>query len=316
MIPVITIEGPTASGKSSLAMQLAHELNTELISADSRQVYRKLDIGTAKPSKEEQAFVKHHLIDIIDIKDKYTAGDFKKQAGQLCSALWQRKKVPIIVGGTGLYVRSLLHGLFSIPDVPPEVKQEIRELHERNGLEFLHHFLAEVDPDSAARISVNDTQRILRALEVWKFTGITITDHWMKQDRTTQFTAFRILVSPERSELYSRIEKRLDMMMEKGILMEIDNLLKEGYQWSDPGLNAVGYKEFMPYFMKEDTWQNCLEKAKQHSRNYAKRQWTWYNKYSYDLVISPECIKLYEIIELVGQFLVNIVGLYTNQEEV
>jgi tRNA dimethylallyltransferase len=312
MIPVITIEGPTASGKSTLALQLSLELDTELISADSRQVYNKLDIGTAKPSREELALVPHHLIDIIDIKEKYTAGDFRLQAGQICKSLWEKGKIPIIVGGTGLYIRSLLQGLFTIPDIPEGIKYEFRDLLEVKGLEFLHHFLEEIDPEAASRISANDPQRILRALEVWKFTGTPITDHWKQQDRSSQFTAFRILISPARSELYSKIDKRLDTMIEKGILREIDSLLSEGYLWSDPGLNAVGYKEFMPYFMHEDTWQNCLEKAKQHTRNYAKRQWTWYNKCVFDLTTSADSVTLSEIIELAGHFFVDTVGLKTN----
>jgi tRNA dimethylallyltransferase len=303
MIPVITIEGPTASGKSALAMKLASDFNTELISADSRQVYQKLDIGTAKPPKEEQALIKHHLIDIISIKETYTAGDFKNQATNICSSLWDKKRLPIIVGGTGLYIRSLLHGLFSIPKVPDEIKHEFRTLLERNGLEFLHQLLNKIDQEAAFKISIKDTQRILRALEVWKYTGIPITEHWKKQDRTSQFKAFRILITVDRSELYERIDKRLDTMIEKGILREIENLLKEGYQWTDPGLNAVGYKEFIPYFEKLDTWQNCLVQAKQHTRNYAKRQLTWYNKCKFDVAFSPGMFNISELEANIDLFL-------------
>ncbi len=306
MIPIITIEGPTGSGKSAIAMQLALELGTELISADSRQVYQKLDIGTAKPSKEEQEMVHHHLIDIIDIKETYTAGDFKNQAGKICAVLWSQKKIPIIAGGTGLYIRSLLHGLFTIPQVPIEVKQEFRELQEKNGLEFLHQYLSKIDPIAASKISVNDQQRILRALEVWKFTGTPITEHWKHQEHTSPFRALRIFISPNRSELYQRIEKRLDTMIEKGILREIEDLLHNGYDWRDPGMNAVGYREFIPYFTKLDSWQNCLIKAKQHTRNYAKRQWTWYNKCNFDLTISPDAITLSKLIDVVGHFCVDL----------
>ncbi|HNX00930.1 MAG TPA: tRNA (adenosine(37)-N6)-dimethylallyltransferase MiaA [Candidatus Cloacimonadota bacterium] len=305
MIPIITIEGPTASGKSNLALALALEMDTEIISADSRQVYRLMDIGTSKPTPDELAQVKHHLIDILDITQVYTAGEFRKQATEISHYLWEKRKIPIIVGGTGLYVRSLLHGLFQIPDIPETIKSEIRSLYDTHGMEYIHHYLQQVDPEAAGKISSNDPQRTLRALEVWKFTGIPITEHWKNQLKISDFKPFRIYIKTERPELYDRIEKRLDTMMAKGFLQEIEYLLDTGYKWTDPGMNSVGYKEFKPYFEQHDSLDNCLDKAKQHTRNYAKRQFTWYNKCEFDLASSLENINIYAVKKSIGHFISN-----------
>lgn len=287
MIPVITIEGATASGKSALAIVLAEALNTEIISADSRQVYRYLDIGTAKVTKEEQKRVKHHLIDIINPDETYNAGAFVKDASLIIEKLHSEGKIPVICGGTGLYIKALLKGLFSLPPLPQEIRQNLKQRLKEEGLAALYAELKSLDPLFAEKISENDTQRILRGLEVAIGTGIPLSEHWQKQKSSCKYNAFRILIDIPRPELYQRINQRIEKMLAQGLLAEIENLFALGYDENSPGLNCLGYKEFLPYFKKEAGLEECILLAAQHQRNYAKRQVTWYRKGNFDLVISP-----------------------------
>ncbi|HQI53114.1 MAG TPA: tRNA (adenosine(37)-N6)-dimethylallyltransferase MiaA [Candidatus Cloacimonas acidaminovorans] len=287
MIPVITIEGATASGKSALAIALAEALNTEIISADSRQVYRYLDIGTAKVTKEEQKRVKHHLIDIINPDETYNAGAFVKDASLIIEKLHSEGKIPVICGGTGLYIKALLKGLFFLPPLPQEIRQNLKQRLKEEGLAALYAELKSLDPLFADKISENDTQRILRGLEVAIGTGIPLSEHWQKQKSSCKYNAFRILIDIPRPELYQRINQRIEKMLAQGLLAEIENLFALGYDENSPGLNCLGYKEFLPYFKKEAGLEECILLAAQHQRNYAKRQVTWYRKGNFDLVISP-----------------------------
>lgn len=287
MIPVITIEGATASGKSALAIVLAEALNTEIISADSRQVYRYLDIGTAKVTKEEQKRVKHHLIDIINPDETYNAGAFVKDASLIIEKLHSEGKIPVICGGTGLYIKALLKGLFFLPPLPQEIRQNLKQRLKEEGLAALYAELKSLDPLFAEKISENDTQRILRGLEVAIGTGIPLSEHWQKQKSSCKYNAFRILIDIPRPELYQRINQRIEKMLAQGLLAEIENLFALGYDENSPGLNCLGYKEFLPYFKKEAGLEECILLAAQHQRNYAKRQVTWYRKGNFDLVISP-----------------------------
>ncbi|HQJ17221.1 MAG TPA: tRNA (adenosine(37)-N6)-dimethylallyltransferase MiaA [Candidatus Cloacimonas acidaminovorans] len=290
MIPVITIEGATASGKSALAIALAEALNTEIISADSRQVYRYLDIGTAKVTKEEQKRVKHHLIDIINPDETYNAGAFVKDASLIIEKLHSEGKIPVICGGTGLYIKALLKGLFFLPPLPQEIRQNLKQRLKEEGLAALYAELKSLDPLFADKISENDTQRILRGLEVAIGTGIPLSEHWQKQKSSCKYNAFRILIDIPRPELYQRINQRIEKMLAQGLLAEIENLFALGYDENSPGLNCLGYKEFLPYFKKEAGLDECILLAAQHQRNYAKRQVTWYRKGNFDLVISPSGI--------------------------
>ena len=290
MIPVITIEGATASGKSALAIVLAEALNTEIISADSRQVYRYLDIGTAKVTKEEQKRVKHHLIDIINPDETYNAGAFVKDASIIIEKLHSEGKIPVICGGTGLYIKALLKGLFSLPPLPQEIRQNLKQRLKEEGLAALYAELKSLDPLFAEKISENDTQRILRGLEVAIGTGIPLSEHWQKQKSSCKYNAFRILIDIPRPELYQRINQRIEKMLAQGLLAEIENLFALGYDENSPGLSCLGYKEFLPYFKKEAGLEECILLAAQHQRNYAKRQVTWYRKGNFDLVISPSGI--------------------------
>lgn len=289
---IVVIEGPTASGKSSLAMSLALSLGSCIISADSRQVYKGMDIGTAKPSREDQAKVKHHLIDIIEPSQRFSAGDFAKRASAIIAE--EQGSIPIVCGGTGLFIKSLLEGICELPPIPKSIKAGLREyLNEvkadpesyRQRLEQLYAELSEVDPVFAAKVSPNDPQRIIRGLEVFRGTGIPLSTHWQNQNQEPPYQSFRILINPPRTLLYEKINSRFDQMIAAGLIDEISGLLERGFTFDDPGLNSLGYKEFRPYFEGSGSLEECVQLAAQRSRNYAKRQVTWYRNCEFDLTL-------------------------------
>ncbi len=296
MTSIITIEGATASGKSALALALAEKLGSQIISADSRQVYRFLDIGTAKPTLDEQQRVKHHLIDIIDPSQTYNAGAFAHDAYSIIEPLGRAGVVPLVCGGTGLYVKALLHGLFELPELEPALRSQIKERLKTEGINLLFAQLKQLDPEFATKISSNDPQRIIRGLEVALGTGLPLSEHWRRQAHQPRLSAFRIMLDPPRAWLYERINRRMREMLEQGLIEEITTLLKKGYDFQSPGLNSLGYKEFIPAFNGSVSLADCAALAAQHHRNYAKRQLTWYRKCSFDLTLDPSAITISEMI--------------------
>lgn len=302
MIPLIVIEGPTASGKTALALALAEHLKTEIISADSRQVYRLLNIGTAKPSREELSRVRHHFIDIIWPDEIFNAGRFRTAASTLITALHLQGKIPIVCGGTGLYVKALLEGLFKSEIHDPIIRQKLEKDCEELGLDEMYDRLYNVDLKTADKVGCFDRQRILRALEVYLATGIPISEHWRRQVRKEEFKAFRIFMNEDRDVLYQRIDARIHTMLDKGLLDEIKTILKKGYDWTDPGFNSVGYKEFQPFIETGEGLGECIALAQQHSRNYAKRQLTWYRKCNFHLAASHLSINIKSVTEAIQSF--------------
>jgi len=284
-------------------MQLAQSLNTEIISADSRQIYKYMNIGTAKPTGSEREQIKHHLIDIITPDQAYNAGRFATDTGQIIKTLHQQEKIPLLVGGTGFYFKSLAEGLFESSDIPWETREEFKLLLEEKGSEYLYSLLKEVDAVSAQRIHPNDVQRVRRALEVWKYTGAAISEHWEKQSQQTTFRVFNILVFQDRAILYPKINQRVDEMINNGLVEEIGMLLAMGYKWDNPGMNTVGYLELRQYFEQGSPLQDGVDKIKQNTRNYAKRQFTWYRKIKFDLVLDSEVINFLNVKEKIISFL-------------
>ena len=295
---IITIEGPTAAGKSSIALQLAQALGTDIINCDSRQVYQYMDIGTAKPTAAERQAIPHHLIDIITPNESYNAGLFAQDAHRIIESLKAQGKTPIICGGTGLYVKVLLEGLFEHPPLKPGLREDLQKEMAEKGIEQMHQLLCEIDPAFAQKVSSNDPQRILRGLEIYRSTGMSMSQHWAQQKREPRYKAYRILINPERQTLYERINLRLETMLSAGLISEIEGLLQRGYQWTDPGLNSLGYKEFRAYFEGTASLAESSEKAAQHHRNYAKRQLTWYRKQKFDLTTEPQSFRLSEVIRV------------------
>jgi len=290
-IPLIIIQGPTAVGKSRLAMKIAEKLNSSIISADSRQVYKYLNIGTAKPTIEEQKKIKHHLIDLVKPDEEYNAGTFAEDAEKMITKISSRNNIPIICGGTGFYIKALIEGIFKAPEIPIEIRQSLRQAAVEKGTEFFYEKLKKIDPDSARRINENDENRIIRALEIYETTGKTITQLWKEDIREQKsFQTVNIMITEERKTLYEKINSRVDKMIDIGLINEMKDLVKRGYKRLDPGMNTVGYKELHPFLEGNSELGVCIDKIKQNTRNFAKQQFTWYRKIDFDLTLDSKSI--------------------------
>ena len=277
---ILVIGGPTASGKSSLGIELALSKNGEIVSADSMQIYRRMDIGTAKVTKEEQSAVPHHMIDVAEPEENYSVARYVEQASACCDDILSRGKLPVVVGGTGLYIDSLLSGRDFSCEADAALREELGAYYDSVGGERMLAELARFDPDRAAILKANDKKRIVRAFEVYRGTGETITEH----DRKTKLLPPRyeydfIFLNPERSILYERIERRVDSMFEKGLVEEVRSLLSSGVPVSATSMQAIGYKETVEYINGAITLDEAVSSIKQGSRRYAKRQVTWFKKY-------------------------------------
>ncbi len=287
---IIILCGPTAVGKTELALAIAEAFSCEIVGVDSMQVYRHMDIGTAKPTPAERRRVPHHLIDIVDPDDHYTLGRFIHEAEEAIRIICERGKTPLLAGGTGLYFRGLLKGVFH--DTPQEdetgagaaagkkarLKDKLRQRVETEGNETLHTELQKVDPESAARIHPNDTQRLLRALEVFYSTDIPWSRHLAAQRRKDcRYDALKIGLTRPRRELYERINKRVTQMVEAGLLAEVEKLLSLGYGPELKAMQSIGYRHMLNFLDRTWTWEETLEKLARDTRHYAKRQYTWFN---------------------------------------
>jgi tRNA dimethylallyltransferase len=275
--PLIVILGPTATGKTDVGILLAERLDGEIISADSSAVYRGLDIGSAKPTPEEQQRVRFHLIDVADPDEVFTAAKFRELALQAIDAIRQRGKRVLIVGGTGLYLRVLLHG-FSLapPPADPEVRARWKTEVERVGAPALHERLKQIDPVAAARIHPNDAVRITRAFEVYEMTGVPISQ-W-QQHAETELPTIKIGLTMPRELLYQRIDQRVDQMIARGMLQEVQNLLQKGYNPEQPALKGLGYRHLIGYIQGRTSWDEAVRLWKRDTRRFAKRQMTWFRR--------------------------------------
>ena len=275
---VIAILGPTACGKSELALRLAQRAPVELISVDSAQVYRGMDIGTAKPTPAERARAPHHLIDIRDPQENYSAGEFRADCLELIEAIRARGALPVLVGGTMLYFRALFQGIAELPPADAALRAELDARAAREGWPALHAELALRDPRSAARIHPHDAQRIQRALEVLALSGRTLEQHWESTTTLSSFSDWKICVMEptHREQLHQRIEYRLDAMLKQGFAAEVSNLLARGtLSERSPALRLVGYRQMLGYCLGHETLQEAAQKALFATRQLAKRQLTW-----------------------------------------
>lgn len=282
MKPCIAVFGPTASGKSSLGMRLAKKLNGVIISADSMQIYKNMDIGTAKPTLSDQIEVPHRMIDFCDPKAPFSVYDYKTKAESEIHSVLDHGQQPIIVGGTGLYLDALFFNTnFGDFEVDPSVREELKKRSESEGNTKLLSELTMIDPLAAAPLHEKDTKRILRALEVYYSTGKTLSEFKAESHReASEFSFLKFnLVYQNRQSLYNRINKRVDEMLEQGLLSETEYLLKQGLLSNTTAAQAIGYKELIPYFTEQASLQDCVDLLKQKTRNYAKRQMTWFRRY-------------------------------------
>lgn len=277
---IVVIAGPTASGKTVAGIEVAKKLKGEIISADSMQIYKYMDIGSAKPTVDEMQGIPHHMIDVVYPDEDFSVALFRNMAGKLIDDIIQRNHIPIIVGGTGLYINSLIYPYdFTDSADDTDYRELIAELAREKGNEFVHNMLRDIDPESYTRIHPNNLRRVIRALEVYKNTGKTISEY-QKQSRArdSEYSAAYIGLNMDRGLLYNRINQRVDLMFEAGLIEEVKKLRFMGYTKNMVSMQGIGYKEIFDYLDNKCTIEETKEIIKQSSRHYAKRQLTWFRR--------------------------------------
>jgi len=275
---VIVIAGPTCSGKTKLSLMLAERLNSEIISADSRQIYKYLNIGTAKPSLAELQSIKHHFIDILTPDEEYNVSRFEIEALSVINNMIKNDKVPIVAGGSGLYIKALVDGIFNTVDVDEVFRSELLELKKKFGDEYLYSELKKVDPQSASKMLPQNWKRIIRALEVFHLSGKTIGELQKEYKREINLEFIQYGLRWDRDALYSNIEARVDGMIEEGLVDETKEILHKGYSKNINSLNTVGYKEIISFIENEISLERAVELIKRNTRRFAKRQITWFKQ--------------------------------------
>ena len=276
---VIVICGPTASGKTALSIELAKKIDGEIISCDSMQIYKDMNIGTAKVTKEEMQGIRHYMIDFVSPDTRYSVADYKNDAEKAIETIINKGKIPIIVGGTGLYVDSLIYGI-EYPEIKfdEEYRKRLEKEADEKGLEFLYNKAKEIDKQAMQKISLNDKKRIIRVLEIYHATGKTKTEQEIESRKKEIKYEYKVFaINMNREKLYERINIRVDKMIENGLIEEVENLKKK-YNHFPTAMQGLGYKEVVEYLQNQITRDEMIEKIKQESRRYAKRQLTWFRK--------------------------------------
>ena len=276
---VIVICGPTASGKTALSIELAKQINGEIISADSMQIYKYMDIGSAKPTTEEMQGIKHYMLDFVEPDKRYSVAEYKLEAEKCIEEILSKNKVPIIAGGTGLYIDSLIYGIeFSDIKIDEEYRNSLEKLCEEKGLETLYNMAVNIDSKAMETISKNDKKRIMRVLEIYHETGKTKTQQELESRKNELKYNYKVYaINWDREKLYQRINKRVDIMIENGLIDEVRKLLTN-YKNMPTAIQGLGYKEIKLYLDGEITKEEAIEKIKMETRRYAKRQFTWFRK--------------------------------------
>ena len=285
---VIVICGPTASGKTALSIELAKKVNGEIISSDSMQIYKDMDIGTAKPTEKEMQGIKHYLIDFVEPNQRYSVAEFKKDAENAIEEVLEKDKTPIVVGGTGLYVDSLIYGI-EYPDIELDEKyrEKLEKRADKEGLELLYNEAKKIDPQAIEKISKNDKKRIIRVLEIYKATGKNKTEQEKESRKNGIKYDYKVFaINMDREILYDRINKRVDIMIENGLIEEVEKLLKK-YTEFPTAMQGLGYKEVVEYLQGKITKEEMIENIKRETRRYAKRQITWFKKNKQTIWIGP-----------------------------
>ncbi len=287
-IPVLAVVGPTASGKTSLAIEIAKEYHGEVVSADSMQIYKEMQIATAKPTVDEMQGIPHHLLDFLAPDVSFSVAQYAALAHQTISEITARGHLPVMAGGTGLYVDAVLDDLiFAKIETDEQKRAELWAFVEAHGANALHERLREIDPESAARIHENNVGRIVRAVEVYELTGITMSEHQRNsRPKESRYRSLKIGINyKDRAVLYDRVNRRVDLMMEQGLLEEAANVRNRARKTA---VQAIGYKELEPYFLHQEPLDVCVERLKQETRRYAKRQITWFSRDPNILWVYPD----------------------------
>lgn len=280
MRPMIILTGPTAAGKTELSIRLTKAVGGEIISADSMQVYKKMDIGTAKITPEEMDGIEHYLVDELEPDEEFHVVRFQQMARQAVQKIYEKGKIPVVVGGTGFYIQALLYDIdFSDEDADCEYRDRLRRLADEKGKEFLHKMLAQVDPESAQAIHQNNIKRVVRALEFYEKTGTKISIHnEQERNKASGYNFVYFVLTHEREILYERINKRVDRMMEAGLIDEVRQLADEGYTKDMVSMQGIGYKEVFDYLEGRQNMSETAERIKKDTRHFAKRQLTWFKR--------------------------------------
>lgn len=292
---LVYIGGPTCSGKTNLSILLAETFNTEIISCDSRQIYKEVSIGTAKPSDKDLKKIKHHFVNHISIHEDFNVGIYKEQANKILEAIFKKHKIVIMVGGSGLYADSIVYGINDFPKVKHSVKVKVKSMLESEGMEKLNSMLKKYDPEYYSIVDKNNPRRVIRALEVCLSSGMPFGSFIKKKRKNNLYESKILLMNPERKELYKKINKRVDCMISQGLEKEAKKLYKYKILNS---LQTVGYREFFNYFDGKFSFENTIDEIKKNTRRYAKRQITWNKKYKKAFLVN-ENYKLDEIIKFV-----------------
>jgi tRNA dimethylallyltransferase len=274
----IIIAGPTCSGKTYCAIKLAQKLNSEIISADSRQIYKYLTIGTAKPNPDEQKSIKHYFVDQLEPDEDYNVSRFENESIQIIKDLHAEDKIPVIAGGSGLYIKALVDGIVDVESADENYRERLLSIKKEKGIEYLYSMLQEVDPRSAAGMLPQNWKRVMRAIEVFELTGRSITEIHSEQKRDIDINFIQFGLNWERQLLYANIEKRVEQMIKDGLIDEVKSILDRGYEPDLNSLNTVGYKEIIAYLKDEYPIERAIELIKRNTRRYAKRQMTWFRK--------------------------------------
>ncbi|HRY90807.1 MAG TPA: tRNA (adenosine(37)-N6)-dimethylallyltransferase MiaA [Candidatus Gracilibacteria bacterium] len=271
--PLIVVLGPTASGKTALSIKIAKAFDGEVVSADSRQIYKHMDIGTEKVTEAEKEGIPHYLIDVVSPNEDFSLAEYKRAALKVIGEILRRRKVPILCGGTGLYINAIVDN-YQIPHVPPQfdLRQELARYCEQHGVLALHDLLKERDPEAAAKIHPNNVRYVIRALEI----NLSGGDKKREEKGDQMFNVFSVGVDWPREDLYDRINRRVDSQLDRGLLNEVKTLMMRGYGSDLPSLTSIGYAEIISYLKGETDLQSALENIKKNTRNYAKRQLTWF----------------------------------------
>lgn len=304
--PIVILSGPTAAGKTETALRLAEDFDMEIVNADSMQVYRLLDIGTAKPTLEQRLRVPHHLIDIVNPDEPFDAGTYQEKADEVIEKLWSRRVIPLVVGGTGLYIRALIRGLCKTPEGGKiekyrreEIRRQLKKEFYEKGLKRLYEELQKVDPELASKIHPSDTQRIIRGLEVFMITGIPLS-RFQKRHRFAEerYSAIKIFLFRDKAELKERINQRVLTMIERGLCEEVQHILELGYSPELKPLKSIGYRQIIAHLKGKITLDDAIRDIQKETRLYAKRQFTWFRKEpGFQWIHIDEEIKLWKLVE-------------------
>lgn len=299
MKKIAVICGATATGKTGLAVDLALKLNTEIISADSQLIYKGLNIGTAKPTESEMRNVKHHMIDIIEPDENFSVGDYEERAAPILTNLLDRGKVPVICGGTGFYINSLLFDLgYGNTAADESIREKYAEFLDKNGKDALFDKLKEVDPETAEKLHPNDVKRVVRALEIYEVSGKKKSQQCDKM--ISKFDYIAVAIDYPREELYERINKRVNEMFDLGLIEEVNGLLARGIDKNCQSMQAIGYKEVLEGLKNKDNHSTMRDTIKKNTRHYAKRQITFFKKFSNIVWMKPENATADRILELIN----------------